>query len=66
MIDDPAGRSNDNLPDYRDSIGVAMDNDKEVRLFMQKVPRGDGVFIWKVSNATVSLIPQLHKNYGYP
>ena len=66
LIDDPAGRSNDNLPDYRDSIGVVLNDDKEVRLFMQKVPRGDGVSIWKVSNATVSLIPKLYETYGYP
>ena len=33
---------------------------------MQKVPRGDGVSIWKISNATVSLIPQLYDIYGYP
>jgi len=66
LVDDPAGRSNDNLPDYRDSIGVVLDEGKEVRLLMQKVPRGDGVFIWKVSNATVSLIPELYDVYGYP
>jgi MscS family membrane protein len=66
LVDDPAGRSNDNLPDYRDSIGVVLDNSREIRLFMQKVPRGDGVFIWKVSNATVSLIPALYDLYGYP
>ena len=66
LVDDPAGRSNDNLPDYRDSIGVVPEGDKEIRLLMQKVPRGDGVFIWKVSNATVSLIPVLYATYGYP
>ena len=66
LVDDPAGRSNDNLPDYRDSIGVVLDEGKETRLLMQKVPRGDGVFIWKVSNATVSLIPELYDIYGYP
>jgi len=33
---------------------------------MQKVPRGDGVFIWKISNATVSRIPELYETYGYP
>ncbi len=27
LIDDPAGRSNDNLPDYRDSMGVVLDGD---------------------------------------
>jgi len=66
LSDDPAGRSNDNLPDYRDSIGIVLNKGKEVRLLMQKVPRGDGVFIWKVSNATVSQIPQLYATYGYP
>ena len=66
LVDDPAGRSNDNLPDYRDSIGIVLDGDKELRLLMQKVPRGDGVSIWKISNATVSLIPRLYATYGYP
>jgi MscS family membrane protein len=66
LVDDPAGRSNDNLPDYRDSIGVVLDEGKEIRLHMQKVPRGDGVSIWKISNATVSLIPKLYEEFGYP
>ncbi|RLA31835.1 MAG: hypothetical protein DRR11_09785 [Gammaproteobacteria bacterium] len=66
LVDDPAGRRNDNLPDYRDSIGIVLHDGKETRLLMQKVPRGDGVRIWKISNATVSLIPQLYETYGYP
>ena len=66
LADDPAGRSNDDLPSYRDSIGVVLDDETEHRLLMQKVPRGDGVFIWKISNATVSLIPELYDTYGYP
>jgi len=66
LIDDPAGRSNDNLPDYRDSIGVIRDGEKEIRLLMQKIPRSDGERIWKVSNATVSRIPDLYETYGYP
>ena len=66
LIDDPVGRRNDNLPEYRDSIGLVINEGKEVRLLMQKVPRGDGVSIWKISNATVSLIPQLYEIYGYP
>lgn len=64
--DDPAGRSGDGQPDYRDSIGIIMDRGKQVRLLLQKVPRGDGESIWKVSNATVSLIPDLYEVYGYP
>jgi MscS family membrane protein len=66
LIDDPAGRKNDSLPVYRDSIGVVLVEGKEIRLFMQKVPRGDGVSIWKVSNATVSRIPELYGIFGYP
>ncbi|MGI9224637.1 MAG: mechanosensitive ion channel family protein [Woeseiaceae bacterium] len=66
LVDDPRGRSNDNLPNYRDSIGVVLDEGKEVQLFMQRVPRDDGEFIWKVSNASVSLIPELYEKYGYP
>ena len=66
LVDDPAGRSNDNLPAYRDSIGVVLDDGGKVQLLMQKVPRGDGVSIWKVSNATVALIPRLYKTFGYP
>jgi len=66
LIDDPAGRSDDGLPDYRDLIGVVLDDGREIQLYMQKVPRGDGVSIWKISNATISLVPALYKKYGYP
>lgn len=66
MVDHPDGRRNDSLPGYRDSIGIVLDEGKELRLLMQKVPRSDGAYIWKVSNATVSLIPELYEEYGYP
>ena len=65
LVDHPAGRDNDGLPSYRDSIGTVQDGSKEVQLLMQKVPRGDGEFIWKVSNSTVSKIPALYDTYGY-
>ena len=65
LVDDPAGRRNDNLPDDLDLIGVIIQDGKETRLNMQKVVRDDGVFVWKVSKATVSLIPELYKSYGY-
>ena len=66
LVDGPNGRRNDGLPEYRDLIGVVLSKGKEVRLLMQKVPRGDGVFIWKVSNSTVTIIPELYEVYGYP
>jgi MscS family membrane protein len=66
LADDPAGRQNDGLPGYRDSIGRVLHEGEEVTLLMQRVPRGDGEFIWKISNATVSQIPALYESYGYP
>jgi MscS family membrane protein len=68
MVDDPAGRSNDGVPPYRDPIGTILDEESgnDFPLYVQKVPRGDGVFIWKISNASVSLIPELYDVYGYP
>jgi len=65
LKDDPAGRKNDTLPDYRDSIGIVLDEGKKIRLLMQKVPGPNGGFIWKISNATVSLIPELYDTFGY-
>jgi len=65
LVAHPDGRDNDGLPAYRDSIGVVLDGSKEVQLLMQKIPRGDGEFIWKISNATVSKIPALYDTYGY-
>jgi MscS family membrane protein len=66
LTDVPAGRSGDGLPEYRDSIGVVKDGSEQIQLLMQRVPRGDGASIWKVSNATVSVIPNLYDTFGYP
>ena len=66
LVDYPAGRLGDGFPDYRDSIGVVLHKGNPLRLFMQKVPRGDGEYIWKISNSTVSVIPELYETYGYP
>lgn len=66
LVDHPDGLGNDGLPKYRDSIGVVLYKGKEIRLFMQKVRRQDGVAIWKISNASVSRVPRLYATYGYP
>ena len=65
FVDNPEGRAGDGLPNYRDSIGYVKHEDQNIQLFMQRVPRGDGVSIWKVSNSSVSLIPELYETYGY-
>jgi MscS family membrane protein len=62
---DPRGVSDDGLPDYRDSLGRIEIDGKRIDIHMQRIPRGDGVSIWKISNATVGKIPELHGIYGY-
>jgi MscS family membrane protein len=62
---DPKGHSNDNLPSYRDFVGQIDLNDRKVDILLQRVPRGDGVYIWKFSTATVRNIPKLYREYGY-
>ena len=56
-IDDTiAGATADGLPSYRDQFGVIETEEKPYVLLIQRVPRGDGVFIWKVSNRTMRKI----------
>jgi len=65
LSDDPLGHKDDGLPSYRDRITTMKTKAGPVDILMQRVPRGDGVSIWKISNATVALIPQLDKEFGY-
>jgi len=62
---DPKGHSDDNLPSYRDFVGQIAIDDRKLDILLQRVPRGDGVYIWKFSTATVREIPQLYEEYGY-
>ena len=65
LSEDPLGHKDDGLPGYRDRITTLKTKAGPVDILMQRVPRGDGVSIWKISNATVALIPQLDKEFGY-
>jgi len=65
LSDDPLGHKDDGLPRYRDRITTLKTKNGPVDILMQRVPRGDGVFVWKISNATVALIPELDKEFGY-
>ena len=65
ISDDPDGHTDDGLPRYRDRITTVKTSEGLVDILMQKVPRGDGVFIWKLSNATVAKIPELNEEFGY-
>lgn len=61
----PEGHSDDGLPPYRDRIGVIDTPQGKIEILMQRVPRRDGVFIWKISNHTVKDIPLLWRHFGY-
>ena len=62
---DPAGKKEDGLPSIRESIGRIKTPTQTIDIIMQRVPREDGVFIWKFSNRTVAEIPDLYRQYGY-
>jgi MscS family membrane protein len=63
--DHPSGHSDDGLPSYRDLLGQIETEKKTYTLLLQRVPRGDGVYIWKISNKTVAQIPELYEHVGY-
>jgi MscS family membrane protein len=65
MSNEPKGHLDDGLPSYRDRITTVKTKNGPVDILMQRIPRGDGVFIWKISNATVALIPILDEEFGY-
>jgi len=62
---DPEGDQNDNLPAVRERVGRISAEDKTYDLFLQRVPRGDGVYIWKFADVTVAEIPALYQQFGY-
>ena len=54
------------VPSYRELIGKIDTVQGEVSVFLQHVPRAnDRVKIWKISNATLSKVPRLTKEYSY-
>ena len=60
------GVKGDGLPDYRDELLRLNTEDGEVPIWMQQVPRADGAKIWKLSNRSVALIPDLYDEFSYP
>ena len=65
LSDEPEGWQNDGLPVYRDSMGSIETSSGVVELYMQRIPDGSGGKEWKVSNATVALIPDLWREFGH-
>ena len=50
----------------RDRVGrIPTEGGKTYEILLQRVPREDGVYIWKISGATVADIPELYREFGY-
>lgn len=62
---DPEGDQSDNLSVVRERVGRIATEGKAYDLYLQRVPRGDGVYIWKFADLTVEQIPQLYQQFGY-
>ncbi len=60
----PKGHSEDGLPSYRDLLGQVNIAGKNIDILLQRVPRGDGIYIWKISSRTVRDIPGLYEAFG--
>lgn len=66
LSDEPEGDLGDDLPAYRDLLGVVTKDDGEsVPIYLQRIPDGQGDKIWKISNASVAQIPALWDDLGY-
>ncbi|MHC5083403.1 MAG: mechanosensitive ion channel family protein [Planctomycetota bacterium] len=59
------GHSDDGLYASRDSIGSIDVEGGSVELLLQRLPREDGVLVWKIAGSTVRRIPDLYDEYGY-
>jgi len=62
---DPKGHAEDGLPSYRDLIGQIQVGEQKHDILLQRVPRGDGAYIWVFSSKTVRNIPALYAEHGY-
>jgi len=62
---DPGGAQKDGLPAGRDLVGRIDTKRGPVDVLLERVPREDGVRIWKVSAKTVDRIPTLFDEFGY-
>ena len=60
------GQVVDGLPDYRDELGRIVAEEGEQILLMQRVPGTDDHYIWKISNASIAIIPELYEFFSYP
>src|SRR5262249_48703211 len=65
VSDDPEGARDDGLPARRDLLGRIATSKGPQNIMLERVPREDGVLIWKFSQGTVASIPDLYREFTY-
>jgi MscS family membrane protein len=65
LSDSPAGLLDDGLPPDLEQLGRIDTPGLPVNLQLQRLPREDGVRIWKISAASVAAVPDLYARHGY-
>jgi MscS family membrane protein len=65
LSDSPTGHLEDGLPPDMEQVGRIETLGMPVHIRLQRVPRDDGVRIWKISAASVAAIPDLYARYGH-
>jgi MscS family membrane protein len=63
--DTPEGRAEAGLPARLERVGTIQTERGPVDVLLARVPREDGVPIWKISAATVGNVPALYDEFGY-
>ncbi len=65
LSDEPEGVEDDELPEFRDRVGVIRTDTGAVNVFVDRVDGPDDAPIWKISATTVERIPALYEEFGY-
>lgn len=67
VSDSPEGAKGGDLASFRDKLVTVITLDgRNYPIWMQRVPRGDGEKMWKISHRSVELIPELYDKFSYP
>ena len=65
LSDSPQGHLDDDLPSYRDQVGEVQLSETVVPILLQRIPDKQSDYVWRISNATVVLIPDMWEEHGY-
>ena len=61
----PAGNTNDNLLPELERIGRLTAGTESADLLLVRLPRADGVRVWKLASPTVAAIPKLYQHLAF-